>query len=70
MIVFLPTVIQNGHRFGQSVTNIVVDDFAIFLDILPTIVYFGMTILSLMRHLAISGDIFVVTTGKEVLLAS
>lgn len=50
--------------------SIVVDDFAIFLDVLPTMIYLGMTILFLMRHLAVSEDIFLVTTGWGVLLAS
>ena len=43
--------------------SIVVDDFAIFLDVLPTMLYLGMTILFLMRRLAVSEDIFLVTFG-------
>lgn len=56
-------------NLSQSVRSRVTDGFTIYLDVLPIIVYFGMTILSPMRRMAISGDSFV-TTGKGVPLAS
>ena len=43
--------------------SIVIDDFAIFLDVLRTMLYLGMTILFLIRRLAVSEGIFLVTTG-------